>query len=62
MFLEPFTPLSAVLAFAAAFALVPINAMLINPIFSSALALVYFRARQANGEDVPLAAVLPCRV
>jgi len=62
MILEPFMPFSAVPAFATAFALVPINAMLINPIFSSALTLVYFRARQANGEDVPLAAVLPGRV
>lgn len=60
--LDPFTKFSTVLAFALAFALVPINAVFINPIFSSALTLVYFRARQANGEDVPLAAVLPGRV
>jgi len=45
-----------------AFSLLPLNAMFVNPIFSSALALVYFRARQANGEDVPLSAVLPGRV
>ena len=47
---------------ALAFALMPLNAMLVNPIFSSALALLYFRARQASGEDVPLAAVLPGRL
>ncbi|HVS33132.1 MAG TPA: serine/threonine-protein kinase [Thermoanaerobaculia bacterium] len=45
-----------------ALALLPLNAMLVNPIFSSALALLYFRARQANGEDVPMAAVLPGRL
>ena len=38
-------------------ALIPVNAMFLNPIFSSALALLYFRARQANGEDVALASV-----
>jgi len=43
-------------------ALLPINAVLVNPIFSSALALLYFRARQANGEDVGLAAVMPGRL
>lgn len=45
-----------------AISLVPLNAMLVNPIFSSALALLYFRARQARGEDVALAAVLPGRL
>ena len=43
-------------------ALLPLNAVLCNPIFSSALALLYFRARQANGEDVGLAAVVPGRL
>lgn len=62
MLLEPFVRFSGALAFMMAFALVPINAMFINPIFSSALTLLYFRARQANGEDVPLSAVLPGRV
>ena len=58
----PFAPASRVVAMLAALALLPVNAMIINPIFSSALALLYFRARQANGEDVPLSAVLPGRV
>jgi len=42
--------------------LAPVNAFFFNPIFSSALALLYFRARQANGEDVGLAAVVPGRL
>ena len=62
LLIEPFVRLSGALAFMIAFALVPINAMFINPIFSSALTLLYFRARQANGEDVPLSAVVPGRV
>lgn len=45
----------AAIAVILACALIPVNAMLINPVFSSALALLYFRARQANGEDVELA-------
>jgi serine/threonine protein kinase len=45
-----------------ALALVPINAMLINPIFCSALSLLYYRARQANGEDVALAAAAQTRI
>jgi serine/threonine protein kinase len=42
--------------------LMPFNAVLVNPVFSSALTLVYYRARQAHGEDVPMAAVLPGRL
>ena len=60
-----FRPLGAkglILATLIALALVPLNAMLINPVFSTALALLYFRSRQANGEDVALAAVLPGRL
>ena len=60
-----FRPLGAkglILAMLIALALVPLNAMLINPVFSTALALLYFRSRQANGEDVALAAVLPGRL
>jgi hypothetical protein len=45
-----------------AVALIPLNAVFINPVFSSALALVYFRARQANGEDVALSSVLAGRL
>jgi eukaryotic-like serine/threonine-protein kinase len=61
-FAAPFTPMSRPLAMALAVSLLPVNAVLVNPIFSSALALLYFRARQANGEDVPLAALLAGRV
>lgn len=50
------------LAMTIAFSLIPLNAMLLNPVFSSALALVYYRARQAQGEDVVLSAVLPGRL
>lgn len=60
--LEPLVAHSRILAMLAGMALMPINAMLVNPIFSSSLALLYFRSRQANGEDVPLAAILPGRV
>jgi hypothetical protein len=45
-----------------AFLLLPVNAVLLNPIFSSAFALLYFRARQANGEDVGLASVTLTRL
>ncbi len=38
--------------------LIPVNAIFLNPIFSTALALLYFRARQANGEDVALSQVI----
>lgn len=54
--------LSLRVAFGLAALLVPINAVLINPVFSSALAMLYFRARQANGEDVALSAILPTRL
>lgn len=54
--------LSVRVAFAMAALLIPINAMLINPVFSSALAMLFFRARQANGEDVGLSAILPTRL
>lgn len=50
------------LAVLGAVALIPLNAVFINPVFSSALALVYFRARQANGEDVALSSVLAGRL
>ncbi len=54
--------LSTIVAIASAALLIPINAVFINPVFSSALAMLYFRARQANGEDVALSAVLPTRL
>lgn len=54
--------LSAGIAIASAVLLIPINAVFINPIFSSALAMLYFRARQADGEDVALSAILPTRL
>ena len=38
--------------------LIPLNAAVMNPILSTALALLYFRARQANGEDVNLSSVI----
>lgn len=60
--LTPFTPLAHGVAIMLAISLVPVNAVIINPVFSSALALLYFRARQANGEDVPLAALLSGRL
>lgn len=60
--IAPFVRFSGALATLVAFALIPLNAMVINPVFSSALTLLYFRARQANGEDVPLAAVVPGRI
>ncbi|MGH8029495.1 MAG: serine/threonine-protein kinase [Arenimonas sp.] len=44
------------------FALMPLNAMLVNPVFSSLIPLLYFRARQAMGENVALAAVVPGRL
>jgi serine/threonine protein kinase len=50
------------LAVAVAMLLMPLNAMRINPVHSSALALLYFRARQANGEDVGLGGVLQGRL
>ena len=60
--LAPLTPLARGVAMMIAVSLLPVNAAVINPIFSSALALLYFRARQANGEDVPLAALLAGRL
>jgi serine/threonine-protein kinase len=45
-----------------AFLLLPVNAVFLNPIFSSAFALLYFRARQANGEDVGLASATLTRL
>lgn len=62
MIIGPFTRHGLPLAVLTGFSLLPLNAMLINPVFSSALTLLYFRSRQANGEDVPLSAVLPGRV
>ena len=59
---RPFGDKGLFLAIFIGLALVPLNAILINPVFSTALALLYFRARQANGEDVALSAVLPGRL
>jgi hypothetical protein len=42
--------------------LIPVNALWTMPIFSIALALVYFRSRQAEGEDVALGAVVSTRL
>lgn len=53
---------AAGVAIASAMLLIPLNAVLVNPVFSSALAMLYFRARQANGEDIALSAVLPTRL
>ena len=50
------------IAVTGALLLVPVNGLLLNPIFSSSLALLYFRARQANGEDVALASVVSGRL
>jgi serine/threonine protein kinase len=50
------------LAVAIAVLLMPVNAMRVNPVSSSALALLYFRARQAHGEDVGLGGVLQGRL
>jgi serine/threonine protein kinase len=50
------------LAVAVAMLLMPVNAMRVNPVHSSALALLYFRARQAHGEDVGLGGVLQGRL
>jgi eukaryotic-like serine/threonine-protein kinase len=43
-------------------AVLPLNALWVTPIFSIALALVYFRSRQAIGEDVSLGAVVSTRL
>ncbi len=43
-------------------AALPLNAVCITPVFSSAFALLYFRARQANGEDVAISAIVPTRL
>ena len=40
----------------------PFNAMLVNPVFSTAIALLYFRSRQALGEDVTLTALVPAKM
>ena len=55
-------PRAAKIALTGAVLLVPINGLLLNPIFSSSLALLYFRARQANGEEVTLASVVSGRL
>ena len=60
--LSQFGPRGLELAVAVAMLLMPINAMRVNPVHSSALALLYFRARQANGEDVGLGGVLQGRL
>jgi serine/threonine protein kinase len=51
-----------VFAILLAVSLMPINAIVLNPIFSCALALLYYRACQALGEDMPMAAVIPSRL
>jgi hypothetical protein len=43
-------------------AFMPLNALWITPIFSIALALVYYRSRQAEGEDVSLGAIVSTRL
>ncbi len=48
--------------FAIVMILFPLNAVVFNPMLSPALAILYFRARQANGEDVGLSAVIPSRL
>jgi len=40
----------------------PLIAMVTNPMLSPALAILYYRARQANGEDIGLSAVIPSRL
>jgi serine/threonine protein kinase len=55
---EPRLQLAAI----AGLLLLPVNAMLVNPVSSSAFALLYFRARQAHGEDVGLGGILPGRL
>jgi serine/threonine protein kinase len=50
------------LAIALGMLVMPVNAMRTNPVTSSALALLYFRARQAHGEDVGLGGVLQGRL
>lgn len=55
-------PRAAKIALIGAVLLVPINGLLLNPIFSSSLTLLYFRARQANGEEVALASVVSGRL
>jgi hypothetical protein len=42
--------------------MIPVNAIFLNPIFSTALTLLYFRARQANGEEVAFSATVPTRL
>ena len=42
--------------------LIPVNAIFINPWTSPALAVLYYRARQALGESVGLSAVMPSRL
>jgi hypothetical protein len=53
---------AVVLAGSAGMLTLPLLAILVNPILSSALALLYFRARQANGEDVDLASLTTSRL
>jgi hypothetical protein len=42
--------------------LLPLNAIFLNPALSPALCILYFRARQANGEDVALSGIMPTRL
>jgi hypothetical protein len=58
----PFGTPSLMVAMGVGAVLMPLNAMLVNPVSSSALALLYFRARQASGEETGLGAVLQGRL
>lgn len=51
-----------VFAISASMLALPLMAVLVNPILSSSLALLYFRARQARGEAVNLGAVMSSRL
>jgi serine/threonine protein kinase len=59
---SPFGTPSVLVALGVGAILMPLNAMLVNPVSSSALALLYFRARQASGEDTGMNAVLQGRL
>ena len=56
---KPWAGTAALVATMVGFSL---NAVCLGPIFSTAFPLLYFRARQANGEDVPISAIAPTRL
>jgi len=60
--LPPADPASRAWAMSAALSLTPLGAAFVNPIFGSAFAIQYFRARQAKGEGIPIAAMLRSRL